>query len=623
VTLEKLINKERDVIKNALWNKNTSYLLFLIISIFLINSPFLMLRTFTTIDEFTSLAIGAFFGGHDWSDLIAARGTFHGYGFVALFTPFFRILNNGEIIYRILLAASLGLRIATATIIYRICVKHFLVGRGAATAVALLCELGTLSATDSAARLSVMNEIPLSFIVVLSTFLCLEILSDCKERRKNICTVILGFVLAYGYIIHSRILIFWIALGITYVIIRILFKDKKIRMWILATSFIATLMSLYFLNNFLKEMLWRGAEASVVHNTMESIFANMLMDFQAMLSLQSIYNFFFILASLIGTFTIYSFGLIWIVLGACVAYIYKTAKEKQMSSKVYFMIILGNVSFWGMNVALAIVNVPNVLEGDLRAYTYFRYSKPFMAILLIAGIVILLREVYFTKLFLTVSSLGLLCSLIFLNFRTVERLMLHNAGIHGTSALSRLYFRLFHSTQMYFLIMSVLCILLYLTMLVFIYSRKSYLFIGIYLAISLSAITQEYSFWIGRDGAMVSISIGFESMNEKTNILNRYSVYYSIHEPIDNDATYWLPWLRWNLYDVKMQFVDDASVIDLSDSVFLSINYEDYNIVNANYVVHICHNRFLFTSNSDIVDELAYYYDVQEVANWSFLQELY
>ena len=614
MTLEKLIAEEQSIIKNTLWNKNVSYIIFLIVTVFLINSPFLMLRTFTTIDEFTSLAVGAFLGGHDWSDLIAARGTFHGYGFVAIFTPVFRVLSDGESIYRILLFASLSLRIVIATIVYKICIKHFSLSRGVAVSVALLCELGTLSATDSAARLSVMNEIPLSFIVVLGTYLCLEILCDCnKSRKKNICTAILGFILAYGYIIHSRVLIFWIALGITYLVLRVIFKEKKINILILAISFVATLTSLYFINDFLKEILWMGTEASKVHNTMESIFANMLLDFQAMLSFQSIHNFFFILASLVGTFTIYSFGLIWLVFGACVTYVYKSIKEKKMDPKIYFMIILGNISFWGMNIALAIVNIPNVLEGDLRVYAYFRYSKPFIAVLLIVGIVILLRGVYFTELFVVVSGLGLLGSLIFLNYRTVDSLIFHNAGVHGTGALSRLYFNSFESVRMYFFIMSILCVLLYLIMLIFIYSKKYYLFICIYLAISLSAITQEYSFWINRDRIMISISSGFENLHDKTGIFDRYNVYYSIHEPIDNDATYWLTWLRWNLYHVEMQFVDEISKIDLSYSILISINYEDYYIVNATYLVHICHNRFLFTSNGDIVKELSYDYDVQEV----------
>ena len=58
-------------------------------------------------DELSSIAFPVYLAGGDWSDMIAKRGRWHGYGHVLIYAPFFRFCKTWTEMYNVCRIGSL------------------------------------------------------------------------------------------------------------------------------------------------------------------------------------------------------------------------------------------------------------------------------------------------------------------------------------------------------------------------------------------------------------------------------------------------------------------------------------------------------------------------------------
>lgn len=161
-------------------------------------------------DESFMFMPAATWAGLDWSG-IAGRYRYYGYGFVALLTPLFKIIDNPVLLYRIIVGFMILFQAIVAPVSYHIMKKYFDMKDSAITMLLSVCcsYLVFLRAVYA------YNEFIYDLVVWLIFWCLLELCKSYEnKKRKVFYTGILMLLLIYAMTIHSRAVTLWIALSI-------------------------------------------------------------------------------------------------------------------------------------------------------------------------------------------------------------------------------------------------------------------------------------------------------------------------------------------------------------------------------------------------------------------------
>ena len=333
--------KEVEYINKFTKSKYGAYIIILFFVI-TINGIYLRLNNLTNVDEFSTLAVPAILAGKDWSALSSVAG-FHGYGASILLTPFFFFISDGVLLYKISLILCLLFRVICTFISFWIAKNVFELGENKSLIVALVCNFGMLSSDDGAALSSLM-EVPLTLITLVFLFFVLKAQFGNKKRYW----IFAGVVLAYGSLIHSRILIVYFSVIIILLIYALKYRklNKTIAI-LLGISFLISYVLFSQLDSIIMDLVYKtdsGVElittTSGIATTRIATYASWLFDGDL---LQSFIKLFL---SLMGAFSFYSFGTIWIFLYACVWYIINNIGKNNLQPKE--QMIMG-ISLFGVS----------------------------------------------------------------------------------------------------------------------------------------------------------------------------------------------------------------------------------------------------------------------------------
>lgn len=231
---------------------------------------FMSLTRITGEDEFGTIAWAAMLSGCDWSGIVGNIG-FYGFGYSVLMTPFFILVKNPVILYRIMQTYN-GVCIGLSAIVcYRILKKHFHINNNLVRVGISVACAGTF--TNLFYSNVIYNECILTLITWVTFYLLLEIV--CEEKRRVAHCIELAFVLAYSLTVHSRslfiigtVMVCLTCFGLSRVINRKMIKRIVLIVVGVISISIVTLLVL----NRVQSMIWSSDDNEVVGNTILSSF---------------------------------------------------------------------------------------------------------------------------------------------------------------------------------------------------------------------------------------------------------------------------------------------------------------------------------------------------------------
>lgn len=351
----------------------------------------------TPMDELSTIATGAYYGGADFSALTSEAGFYYGGGFSIFFAPLFRLGLEATVIYKIILVCCSVAQSLVAPIAYYILKKGFHIEDNRYNGMgAIACSY--LMVTRS---MVMFNE---HIFILLCWLIALLFVKLCQYKtnykKKSIYTVLLMFVLNYGMTVHARFQILWIAIPIVIVLFYWMYK----RLFIAGIPGIMSAVVFYVLadkfNDMVKASVWLAGEGGNLKNTSTSI-ASKLYLFKDPVAWQGMAT------TCIGqanTAFIYSGGLLVIAIVVLLYIILKHWKQyvKRSSERLYgfesihkweepymllamvFLLCVG-----GMILAHGIRWIPKVMTAlressyggnayGLKTFTYVRYIGPLL-----------------------------------------------------------------------------------------------------------------------------------------------------------------------------------------------------------------------------------------------------
>lgn len=367
-------------------------------------------------DESFMFMPAASWAGLDWSGN-AENYRYYGYGFVALLTPFFKLVDDPVLLYRIFVSFMILFQALAGPIAYHIANKYFALKNSAA---ALFLSV-SCSYLVFVRAVYVYNEFVYDLVVWL-IFWCMLVLLRQQEQKgkKAFYTVLLMVLLTYEMTIHSRGVTLWLALGVTIVFFIWVYRTCIVSIPAMAVTGIAG----YILSkkgiDYIVQMFTNVVSSGDVSNTEVSF--SILSNFS---SAKSGMGWFFIVLGQINSMVLVTGGIaiIGFVWGCRVLWDALLRRKKIVEAgetgRNYVLVltyglaasaitILGQSFSWLPGVAGSIEM--NETTDAMRAVTYLRYyGTYFVPVLFVSLIWVIKNKEQFRKMFrpLVVSLMGL------------------------------------------------------------------------------------------------------------------------------------------------------------------------------------------------------------------------
>lgn len=213
----------------------------------------------TPMDEMSTLATGAYFGGKDWTALTTYARFYYGGGFSILFAPLYRVFDS-VVVYYIILSVCAALQSISAPISYTVMQKFLKIeNRKYLIVTSLACSY--LVATRA---MMAFNE----HIIIGCVWVCVYLLCRLTEdgKYKTGYTVAMMAVLSYMLTTHTRTKVVWIAFVMVVLCYRILYRKWLVSVIPALVSGVAGYFLAGRFNNFVKTVIWDWHEGEFLRN---------------------------------------------------------------------------------------------------------------------------------------------------------------------------------------------------------------------------------------------------------------------------------------------------------------------------------------------------------------------
>lgn len=244
--------------KKSKWDKLIVFLIAFIPRLLLICC---FAKTFLTpMDEMSTLATGAYFGGKDWTALTKFAKYYYGGGFSILFAPLYRLTDNAVAVFYIFLAVCAALQSISAPISYAVMEKFLKINnRKYLVIVSLACSFMVVSRAMTA-----YNE----HIIIGCVWLCVWILCKLVEDGKNKALYSVAVMLVFSYMLttHTRTKVIWIAFIMVVAAYRILYKKWLVSLVPAVISGVGGYLLADRFNHMVMAVIWGWKEGKFLRN---------------------------------------------------------------------------------------------------------------------------------------------------------------------------------------------------------------------------------------------------------------------------------------------------------------------------------------------------------------------
>ncbi len=206
-------------------------------------------------DEFGTASIAAFYVGKDWSDLMSSIGYYYGYIQALFYIPLSLVFSSPYALYKAMLVMNGVLISFIPMIAYHLASKIGIPHVWQKVTIAFCCGFYI---TYIAHSKFIWNEAISSLLPWLLVW-CVFMAWDRKNKYSRFTfSVITGFLCAVCYAAHSRLIAVVIALVLTLIIARFVFKEKILNLPSFFVTLIVSFTTEYFCRETIKNVVWHG-----------------------------------------------------------------------------------------------------------------------------------------------------------------------------------------------------------------------------------------------------------------------------------------------------------------------------------------------------------------------------
>jgi hypothetical protein len=451
----------------------------------------------------------------------------------------------------------------------------------------------------------VYNETPLTFLVWVSVALMIRLVEE-KGVSKIILSVLLGLSTGYAYIIHSRCVILFVSVFLILLCYLVLYRKWLANPVAFLVPFCAMILGCRKLVTYVQEYLYLKGSGVKMDNSVEAV-AGSTSRYAILTSGEGIAKIIKHFFSLAGGLNIETGGFLLIITILSLYGVVKLRREflKDDSGRRLFILTLFSfVSFWGMVACIALSGANN---GRYRFLLYSRYFTPFIGPYLLMGIIMLLKNTNLKSRYLCIwTALGNLVVMLVYIFYSYPILkgadMKNNASLYVFMCFAR-YQKQTHFSKSVFAI-AFLIMLVGSLIFLFLYQRKSAIwmcmcFLGFSVILFLNIETRQNRAASERRYQMSNASY---ELVENQVLADDLDVYYAGSEIFCKSVLVTL----FNKDVTFLQNVNDAT--DLSTSVLLTNEPENYTDLEDVYVFKLDNNEYVMTKNDSAYEALVQKY---------------
>lgn len=215
-------------------------------------------------DEISVAGIAAYYSGNGWPGLMEQIGGDCGYIQALLYAPLFLVLKNSYALYKAMLVVN-GILVSFIPIIaYHLAAKFGVMRVRFKLLIALCCGMYFSYLTSSK---FIWNEAVTSLFGWLLV-LCMFSAWDRKNRYTRFTMSLLaGFLCAVSYAADKKMLAVVLALVLTVLLSRLVFKEKIVNLPIFFISLIISFGTEFLARAMLIQKIWNGADSAFVSET--------------------------------------------------------------------------------------------------------------------------------------------------------------------------------------------------------------------------------------------------------------------------------------------------------------------------------------------------------------------
>lgn len=321
-----LLNRIYDCIYNKLGHKGIKFLLFLcFFSLHTVISAFAYLPSIEP-NEFTASALANMLLGGDWTSAMSRSNYFYGFLQSILYIPVMLVTKDPFVQYRTMVVVN-GAVMSLIPVLAYSCAQLLGVKKPWQGLSVAICTGGWMSCMIHSKF--IWNETAAIFLPFLVLYLLLKADSAEKKAKKNSLSLVLGMVTGICYSAHQRLFALILAVSVTVVLSRCVFKRKTVNLPIFYASMLIFLAVSVLGNYYVQLTLWQTDDPSLLRNTAESFFAKL----PDMLSGGGIGRFFTSLITQIYYYICASWGLGALAFSIFAAVIARFAASKRKKSR--------------------------------------------------------------------------------------------------------------------------------------------------------------------------------------------------------------------------------------------------------------------------------------------------
>ena len=551
-------------------------------------------------DSTFTIASGMYVAGYDWSSFVSYF-SYYGFGYSVLLSPLMKLIHNPFILYKLMLVCNCILYSLSILLIYKIMTDFLHLNCKNAFVFSISCIIWFPS---FAQKDFVINEAPLLFWVVLNIYMTLKV-SKLNGGKKRFFSGVLALLLAYGYILHSRSMIFMIAFLLTVVLYYIYEKKILVSLEVFIPLFALFVYIASSLSKSIQNTLWAASSSGQLANTMSTAvgkarFLSYFKDFE------KIIEFIKIFLSNLLTYVYVTGGLFAFVLSGAFFAIYIVIRRRREhndeDSCVFLISCMGLLSFMAMIFTISLSYV-GILEEGMYSYKYLfyvRYGAPFGVLIWIVFFWYICSEYKNKKGFLATGIAILLTEYVWLNTFVSKRLNMLSYNFKKTMMFNIYKFasdwqnKEFLDTQTFMLVSKILLVLgmAFLILLVLKkYKTVCALFIcisfGIYIyynSLIAQSINAEYK----------TADSTIEYFKEQSDIdWSQYKIYFG-------GKGAFLTTVRYGLFDIDMEYKKNLEDIDLSNGICITNALELFDEHSNSYIIELDSQQYIVTDNENI-----------------------
>lgn len=355
-------------------------------------------------DESWMLGLNAKFLGYNWSQVME-NSSYYGVGFSFIFIPLMKLIKDSFLLYHIMLVSYILVNCGIVLCVYSILNKFINQDDGILNSILALAA----SYSVSLPIVYIYNEHILALLVYILIFILLKLYYF--PRRRIFWTIWLVLILGYSLTIHTRAIIFWIAVILTVCVYFFFSKHWLVNMPVFCGIGLVSWIIGRRVVNWSLDYAWMVENGQQVHNSTVSFSG-----FELLFNLDAWKYFIDIILGQINAGIIFSGSFLVIAVIFTVIIIKKYIKYG--SEEIYFLLafFLGIqiIAAIGMQAVMWLKNVMIAVQGGewwsshLRAFSYIRYYWLYAAPLIIISIAYLFRtkrfmfQISYIYLFLTI-----------------------------------------------------------------------------------------------------------------------------------------------------------------------------------------------------------------------------